>query len=391
MPAHAVIIGGGIAGLAAATALQNRSWHVTILEREPAPAEVGAGITLWPNALRALDALGIGSLIRSRGLTQAAGGIRSSSGSWLARTDTAALAARFGDGIVVLERGDLLSALLEACTDADMRTSTEVVGVDADGTVRYTTPSGADATITADVVIGADGLRSATRRSLWPESTVRTTGMLAVRLVGDVADPVHDAGGETWGRGDYAGVAPMPDGRVYAYLVAPVSAAIPSEPDAGLRWWQHRFAGWHHPIPQLLAGADARQVLRNELYELAPLPSLVEGRVALLGDAGHAMTPNLGQGACQALEDAVELAAVLPADADVGPQLQEFNRRRLARVHMIARRSRIAGMAAASSGRLLTALRNTIMRATPAGVALRGLDSVIGWTPPDSTPDPEGC
>src|SRR5699024_4168000 len=71
MPAHAVIIGGGIAGLAAATALQHRSWQVTILEREPAPAEVGAGITLWPNALRALDALGIGSLIRSRGLTQA--------------------------------------------------------------------------------------------------------------------------------------------------------------------------------------------------------------------------------------------------------------------------------------------------------------------------------
>src|SRR5699024_11582990 len=118
------------------------------------------------------------------------------------------------------------------------------------------------------------------------------------------------------------------------------------EPDAGLGWWQHRFAGWHHPIPQLLAGADARQVLRNELYELAPLPSLVEGRVALLGDAGHAMTPNLGQGACQALEDAVELAAVLPADADVGPQLQELNRRRLARVHMLARRSRIASMAA---------------------------------------------
>src|SRR5699024_6300680 len=96
------------------------------------------------NALRALDALGVGSLIRSRGLTQAAGGIRSSSGRWLARTDTAALAARFGDGIVVLERGDLLSALVDACTDADMHTSTEVVGVDADGTVRYTTPSGAD-------------------------------------------------------------------------------------------------------------------------------------------------------------------------------------------------------------------------------------------------------
>lgn len=389
MPSHAVIIGAGIAGLAAATALRNRSWRVTVLERDAAPAEVGAGITLWPNALRALDELGVGSRIRSRGLTQATGGIRSSSGRWLARTDTQALARRFGDGIVVLERGDLLSVLLDACTDADIHTSTGAVGVAADGTVRYTSSSGAAATITADVVIGADGLRSATRRSLWPESAGRSTGMIAARLVGHVDGPVHDVGGETWGRGDYAGLAPLPDGRVYAYLVAPASGSIPPEAEAGLRWWQHRFAGWHHPIPQLLAGADANRLLLNELYELRPLSSLAEGRVALIGDAGHAMTPNLGQGACQALEDAVELAAVLPVGVDIVRQLAEYNRRRLSRVHMIARRSRIAGIAAASRGRIPTAVRNAAVSLTPAHVALRGLDSVIGWSPPARISVPE--
>ncbi|HVV21177.1 MAG TPA: FAD-dependent monooxygenase [Pseudonocardiaceae bacterium] len=375
MAGHAVVVGGGIGGVAAAVALRRRSWRVTVLERRSELSEVGAGLTLWPNALRALDALGIGDRIRGLGLAQAPGGIRDWRGRWLSRSDAAAVTRRFGDGVVVLERRQLLTALRDACTDVDIRVSADVDSVDPDGAVTTRSAERVD----GDVVIGADGLRSTVRTALWPDARVRPTGMLAARLIGRVADPDGLAGGETWGRGDYAGVVPLADGRVYAYLVVPTAAA---GPDAALPWWRQRFADWHFPLPELLRDAEPEQLLCNELYDLTPLPGLAHGHVALVGDAAHAMTPNLGQGACQALEDAVELAACLESATDVPRGLAGYSARRLPRVHRMAKRSRAAGDAAALHGRVSTAVRNTVVRIIPAGLALRGLDDVVGWHPP---------
>lgn len=368
MAGRAVIVGGGIAGLAAAVGLRRRGWRVTVLERRPELSEIGAGLTLWPNALRALDALGIGPAIRGLGLVESMFGVRDSTGRWLSRTDSAAMAKRFGDGMVVLERPQLLGALRDACTDVDIRVNTNVDAV-ADGTV--TTSDGE--TVTGDVVIGADGLWSTIRRELWPDSTIRPTGALAARLIGSVGKPITDAG-ETWGRGDYAGLVPLPDGRIYAYLVVPVEQSKPDLP-----WWQQRFADWHSPLPQLLANPE--QLLLNELFDLAPLPTLVHGKIALVGDAGHAITPNLGQGACQALEDAVELAAALNPD-DAAPRLNHYDERRRPRVHLLARRSRAAGMAAGWHARLPVLARNTLVRMLPDALLLRNFDAAVNWRPP---------
>jgi 2-polyprenyl-6-methoxyphenol hydroxylase-like FAD-dependent oxidoreductase len=271
--------------------------------------------------------------------------------------------------MVVLERPQLLAALRDACTDVDIRVATDVDDVTADGTVT----TGDGQTLTGDVVIGADGLWSTVRRKLWPDSTIRPTGALAARLIGTVGRPITEAG-ETWGHGDYAGVVPLPDGRIYAYLVVPVEQ---SEPD--LPWWQRRFADWHFPLPQLLA--DPEQLLLNELFDLAPLPTLVNGTVALVGDAGHAITPNLGQGACQALEDAVELAACLNPN-DATSRLDRYDERRRPRVHLLARRSRAAGVPAAWRGRLPVLARNTLVSVVPDTLLLRNFDAAVNWRPP---------
>jgi 2-polyprenyl-6-methoxyphenol hydroxylase-like FAD-dependent oxidoreductase len=396
---HAVVVGGGIGGLAVAVALQRRSWQVTVLEKQSSISEIGAGITLWPNALRALDALGVGSEIRSSGLAQISGGIRDSHGKWLSRTDTDAMASRFGDGMVVLDRGNLLSILREAATGTEIRTSAEVKAVDKNATVTITSPqTGAGERIRGDLVIGADGAWSAVRASLWPDARVRPVGMTAWRLIGRVIDEGNVEGGESWGRGDYAGLTPLPDNRIYAWFVTPVSALAPTDPNEALAWLRQRFGSWHTPLPELLNNARPDDLLRNELHDLEPLGSLVSGNVALVGDAAHAMTPNLGQGACLALEDGVELAAALDRNTaldqnmaldqniapsgDIARQLRMYDSRRLARVHRIARRSRTAGTAAALRSRTLVTVRNALVTAIPAAMSLRTLDPVVGWRPP---------
>ena len=136
-------------------------------------------------------------------------------------------------------------------------------------------------------------------------------------------------------------------------------------------------------MPELLADIEPSQLLVNELVDLAPLPTLTRGRVALVGDAAHAMAPNLGQGACQALEDAVELASALAAtDGDTAERPRAYERRRLRRVHRVARRSRSAGIAAGLRGRATTTARNVLAGAVPGALTLRTFDATLDWTPP---------
>jgi 2-polyprenyl-6-methoxyphenol hydroxylase-like FAD-dependent oxidoreductase len=191
---------------------------------------------------------------------------------------------------------------------------------------------------------------------------------------------------ESWGRGTVFGVMPLSGGRVYCY------AAAPALPDARagdeLAELVGLFGTWHEPIPALLAMAGSADVLRHDVAELAaPLPSFHRGRVALLGDAAHPMTPNLGQGACQALEDAAviaRLAAGTEPDA-VGGMLARYTTARLPRTTDVVRWSRRAATMTTWAWPPAVAFRNTAMRLTgklAPGAALRGLVPIYAWQPP---------
>ncbi|HEV7932890.1 MAG TPA: FAD-dependent monooxygenase [Actinomadura sp.] len=153
----AIIVGGGIGGLATAVALTRRGWHLEVLERSSRFAEVGAGLSVWPNALRALDALGLGETARAHALSQGQAGIRDSAGRWLSRTDTADLERRYGQ-TVMMRRADLLDVLKEALPSSTLRGGTTVSHVGADGVVVHSA-----GTSRADLVVGADGIRSTAR------------------------------------------------------------------------------------------------------------------------------------------------------------------------------------------------------------------------------------
>lgn len=374
----AIVVGGGIGGLATSVALLKRGWEVEVLERAPAFEEVGAGLSLWPNAVRALDALGLGEQVRAKALVEAAAGIRRVSGRWLSRTDTEEVARRYGP-LVMIHRADLLDILRMAASAAALRAGVEVREVrPIRAAIEVAHDGGASR---ADLVVGADGIRSAVRRSLWPDAPEpRYAGYTAWRLIADPGTRVI-AGGETWGRGERFGIAPLPDGRVYAFATANRPAGERS-PRGELAELRDRFGDWHEPIPTLLHVASEEAVMRNDVEELPPLATYVSGRAALLGDAAHAMTPNMGQGACQALEDAVTLAALLDADPTVETALAAYDAERRPRAQWVARRSHRIGVIGQWSSAPAAALRAALMWMTPNSSLLRSLAPVLSWTPP---------
>jgi len=364
---RAIVVGGGIGGLAAGLALHQHGWRVEVLERAAEFSEIGAGLAVQPNALSALDQLGLGAAVRDRGLIEPPLGIRGANGRWLTRYDLPALR----NGVkqwVMLERADLLHLLLSAVPARILRPGVDVYDVTRDGVVEHS-----QGTSKADVVVGADGLRSVIRRSMWPEAPgPRFAGFGTQRFI----TTPHDVDGtvETWGRGARFGYSPLPDGRVYCYVMADAAEGVGGD-FVGLR---RRLIDWHTPIPELVAAADETGAIYHDTFDLPNLRTFVSGRVALLGDAAHAMTPNLGQGAGQALEDAVVLAAALDGAA-VSDALNTYDRVRRPRTQMVVQRSRRVAAIARGGTPLLAPVRDLAMSLAPRSTMTKTLEPIVSW------------
>ncbi|MFI1167364.1 FAD-dependent monooxygenase [Streptomyces sp. NPDC020801] len=374
----AVVIGGGIGGLAAAAALHQAGRQVTVLERAGDLEPVGAAISLSPNALRALDVLGIGEEIRDLAAWQGDGGLRTPRGRWISRTSAAAAAERFGGPLVLLHRATLINSLAGLLPAGTVRTNAAARLADpgdAHRPARVTTPDGE---WEAGLVVAADGIHSAVRGTLFPDHPgPRYAGFTTWRVVIQVPG-VEFASHETWGRGCLWGTHPLKDGRVYAYAAAAAPAGRYAADDERAELLR-RFGHWHEPIPAVIAAARPEDVLRHDVHHMTePLPAHHRGRVALLGDAAHAMAPTLGQGGNQAIEDAVVLA-------HHAGDLAAYTAARLPRTTAIARRAARVARVDMMSNRAGIAVRDTaiaaLSTARPA-LLLRGFDGIADWRPP---------
>jgi 2-polyprenyl-6-methoxyphenol hydroxylase-like FAD-dependent oxidoreductase len=356
----AVVVGGGIGGLASAIALRQVGWDVEVFEQAPEIGEVGAGIALWVNGLRALDALGVGSAVRAAGAPDFGTTIRTSAGEVLNTLGAG------GDLVGIgLHRAELLDILLDEY--GEVRTDRRCTGVRlarAGAVVSF-----GDEDVTADLVVGADGISSTVRAAFHGHEPPRPSGITAWRAVLD-----FDAGellpGESWGDGRTFGRLPLPNGRAYVFGAARGAGAVTGRRAALLRL----FGDWHDPIPRLVEQLGEEQILRNEICDRPPLRRWSRGCVTLLGDAAHPMLPVLGQGACQALEDAVVLARTVPPGSDVPEDLEAYERQRRRRANRCVRESRLLAQVMFGSSRL----RDLGMRHTPAWLQQLTLSHLLG-------------
>lgn len=368
------VIGGGIGGLAVAVGLQRAGATVTVRERQPDATQHGSGLSLFGNGLAALVALGLGDALQA-----AAGdsppyssGLRRPDGRWLAR-----FSAQVTAELRVIERQRLHDVLHGALRP---------------GTVHFSSPVSAQegsalAYGAADLVVAADGIRSSVRAG-WPDDPGwRYAGYVAFR--GITARPVPlDAAGETWGRGRRFGIAPLADGRVYWFAALNVPREEPSRIDKpGL---ERLFGDWHHPIRAILAATPVEAITLLPIDELSRCPrSLWRRNVVLLGDAAHAMTPNLGQGANLALEDAATLAMLLapfaaqpqPAPDPLRRALADYERLRLPRVRAVWRRSRRIGVVGQWERPVAVRARDAVLSWLPDGPVSRASVALQAWRP----------
>ena len=375
-----VIAGAGIGGLALGCALRRAGRPFVILERAPALVPVGAGITLSPNALAALDLLGVATAVRQAGNEMAEGVICDRRGRvLLAIGSQGNQPVRIGQPVprhnlgktVGLARSSLQQVLLDVVGSA-VQVGKEVSGFSPHpGGVTVSLVDGG--TVEGELLVGADGLRSAVRRIQRGDEPLRYAGYTSWRaLVDDVDLPNPGRFSESWGPGSRFGIVPLGPRRAYWFAVAdaPPGQTDPEDPRPGLR---ARFAAWHAPIDRLIAATPADQIFRADICDRPPIDRWAQDGAVLLGDAAHPMTPNLGQGGGQAIEDAVVLADALAHEPTIAGALGRYEAQRLGRANRFVVRSMHMGQLAHVRGRPLRWLRDRALRMIPARLAARSM------------------
>ncbi|MBL8993798.1 MAG: FAD-dependent monooxygenase, partial [Spirochaetia bacterium] len=344
-------------GLTTALALTRKDIPFDIYEEAPSLKMLGAGLALGENAIRALDIVGLGRDIPWS--AQALKGMRLLSADGKKLSENAALA-------YCIHRADLHTLLLRHIDTHHLHLGKKCVGVENLGekiTARFEGGSKAEGRL----LVASDGIKSAIRQNLLPDSKPRYAGYTCFRGVTDAPAECRelDWASETWTAKGRFGIAPLRNRRVYWY--ACVNAR---ETDAEKKNWKTRelleiFGECHSPIPALIRATPDKAVIHGNIADLKPLARHVYGRILLLGDAGHATTPNLGQGACQAMEDAVVLADKLSSYPNQDEALRAYETSRLARTRKVVVLSRRVGSVAQWSKPIAVALRNAAMRLTP--------------------------
>ncbi len=364
------IAGGGISGLTLAIALQRKGLQVTVYEQASPIKPLGAGLVLAGNAMKAFAQIGIDEGVVKAGKVLKKLSIKDQQGNILTETDSEDVSRKFGViNNFAIHRADLHEALLsylptetvklgKTCVDFE-QSSAGVKLHFQDGSVEET-----------DYVIACDGIHSIFRKKLMPLHEPRYAGYTCWRAVIDniPATVKSDETSETWGPGKRFGIVPLANNKLYWFACLNARQNDPAMKAYRIPDLIASFGNFHEPVSDILRNTTNDQLLWNDIIDLKPLERFAFNNVVLAGDAAHATTPNMGQGACMAIEDAAVLANCLNTNEEPARAFQQFERVRLTRTKKIVSESWRLGRVAQLENPLLIRLRNTVVRATPPRV-----------------------
>lgn len=358
-----IIVGGGIGGLATAIALREQGFEVAVFEQAQELREIGAGLSVWPNATGVLRKFGVLSEVLNRSAVLERLQLRTWKGKLLSDIKTV---ADFETPSVCIHRADLLSILAEQIPERCIYLGEKFEKFeDRGGVIVANFLSGKK--VEGDALIGADGLNSTVRAQILGPAKPIYRGYWACRGIAHFELPKQTShtATEMWGVGQRFGIEPMVGGRVFWYATANAPEGQLGDQAGWKDELRANFKQWHSPIPEVIEATEPDAILKHEILDRRPVRRWGTGRVTLLGDAAHPTTPNLGQGACMAIEDALVLAQRLTQKGEMPARLREYESQRFKRTEYITRESRRAGRIGQMENALAVTLRSVWLKALP--------------------------
>ena len=379
MKPKVIVIGAGVGGLCTAIALQQYGFEVKVYEKAKNLGDVGAGLTLWSNALHVLRALGVAEAVIAAGSKLQRSQIRADNGEILFDARAGEMEAKYGEPVVAIHRAALHEILIDVLKPNTLRLDMNCARFEQDEN-KVTVHFENGESVSTDLLVGADGINSVVRKQLFPEIPLRYSGYTAWRGVVETENEAAlGVTSETWGRGARFGIVRVDKKRIYWFATNNQPLGEKTTGEQKKSKLLAIFSKWHNPIDHLLDTTPAEIILQNDICDIAPFGSWTKGRVTLLGDAAHPTTPNMGQGACMAMESAYVLARALNEESDYGFGFARYENERRGRTAWITSTSWQIGKGGQVENPLLCALRNFIVKITPAGAMQKNLHQAAGY------------
>lgn len=373
------IIGAGIGGLTAAIALRKKGHEVEIFEAAEVLKPIGAGIIMASNAMQIARRLGFAEAIIQHGNALQAFGVGNHLGQPLQVMDIQAIRQKYGEASVAIHRGRLQQVLLQELEGTSLHLHKRLQSIEqtAAGKVIATFEDGTSAE--SDLLIGADGLRSATRKAILGDKPLRYSSHTCWRGILQHQLPEANHGLELWAKtgGKRIAMIQVAPEQVYFYYTEKRQPGFQLPKNEYIAYLQHQLQEFPSWYAELIGKANPDDIFHDDLYDLKPMHSWHNGKVMLLGDAAHATTPNMGQGGCQAIEDAWYLAQYLEQHPNVAEAFTAYEKFRRPKVDFVVNTSFMLGKVSNWGGALGYRLRNWILSATPKRMAEQQLETLF--------------